>query len=154
MSDLCVPINADFIAQIILRSDGRHDVATVVNNVLEDFLDRTYGDPIVWSEKHAEEAGDLSHQDRLQEYGDPRKGFQWQNLFLPNGTQLRATPFGKSLIAEVKRQRLIYQDQDVSPSRFASIAWNNTSRSAPRDLWVKRPGDDGWTQAIILLRSR
>jgi hypothetical protein len=150
MTTLGVPVSADLVGQIILRSEGRHDVATVVNNVLEDFLERTRGDADIWGEKHAEEVLDDSLQESLREYGERNKGLFWQNLFLPNRTQLRALPFGRPVVAEVKRQRLTYNGAEVSPSRFASMAWNNTSRNAWRDLWVKRPGDAEWTQALIL----
>jgi len=133
MSDLSVPINADLVSQIILRSQGRHDVARMVNGVLSDFLDRTYGDADILSEAHAEEAAGDGLRERLREYGDSTKGYWWQRTMLPNGTQLRAQPYGKIKIAEVKRQQVTYEGAVVSPSQFASIAWNNTARSAPRD---------------------
>jgi hypothetical protein len=153
MTQLSVPIDANLVTQIVLRSRGRHDVAALVNNVIRDFLDRTLGDANTWSEEHAEEAADLELRDRLHEYGDPTKFYRWQHLRLPNGSQLRARPYGKTKVAEVKRQQLVFEGVAMSPSRFASAAWNNTSRSAPRDLEVKRPGDSDWLPAHQLLQQ-
>jgi hypothetical protein len=151
MTQLSVPIDANLVAQIILRSRGRHDVGVVVNNVLSDFLERTLGDADIWSAEHAEEAADPGLREWLQEYGDPSKGYRWQHLLLPNGTQLRARPYGHAKIAEVKRQQVVFEGTSMSPSQFASVAWNRTSRSAPRDLEVKRPGDTEWQSARQLL---
>ncbi|MFI4966403.1 MAG: hypothetical protein ACHP9T_13665 [Caulobacterales bacterium] len=149
-------MNADLVSEIILRSRGRHDVVTVVNNVVSDFLDRTFGDADVWSLEHALEAADESIGEKLREYGDPSKGLPWKHQFeprlilLPNGTQLRAQPYGVVKIAEVKRQQLWFEGAALSPSQFASRAWNNTSRSAWRDLEVKLPDALDWVPAKAL----
>ena len=156
MSTLSAPIDSALVSEIVLRSRGRRDVVSIVNNVMSDFLERTYGDADIWSPEHADDAADESVGDKLREYGDPSKGLVWAHQFeprlvqLPNGTQVRARPYGTIKVAEVKRQQLWFEGVALSPSRFASKAWNNTSRSAWRDLEVKRPEDADWIPAKSL----
>ena len=79
--------------------------------------------------------------------GDPSKGYQWKDLFLPNGTKLRMTYQGRNHYAEVRNERLKHEGEDLSPSQFACKIADNTSRNAWRDLWVKLPGKADWQLA-------
>jgi hypothetical protein len=145
-----VPVRMELVKEIVMRSQGRVDPAGLIENVLVDFLDKTRGDPDIWSKEHAEEVAEETTSGSLSEYGLPSKGYSWQSLFLPNGTQLKMPYQGKDHFAEIRHQQLYYQSVPCSPSQFASRVARNTSRNAWRDIWVKRPGDDEWRLALTL----
>lgn len=144
MSVLSVSVRSDLIAEIILRSRGKANVASMIEHSIETFLDRTRGDPDIWSEEHAESVADEEVDDTLVKYGHPAKGYHWQNVFLPNGSQLKISYKGGEKLAEVRHQQIYYDGTPCSPSQFASRVANNTSRNAWRDIWVKRPTDRDW----------
>lgn len=144
MSTLSVAIREDLIAEFILRSRGRIDVSFVFEEILESYLERTRGDPDIWSVEHAEEVEDDVVDEQLDFYGNPLKGYRWQSLFLPNGTKLKMKYRGEEKIAEVRHQQIYYNEKPCSPSQFASQVANNTSRDAWRDIWILRPNDKDW----------
>lgn len=144
MPTLSVPISADLIAQIILRSNGRADVASMVEHSLETFLDRTRGDPDIWSEEHAEQVALEEDDDEAKKVGDLNRGYLWSGVFLPNGTTLRIEYKGEYHFADVRHQTIVYEGEACSPSQFASRAAGNTSRNAWRDIWLRYPGTAGW----------
>lgn len=154
MSHLAVPIDADLIAEIILRSEGKADVAQLIENVLENFLERTRGDADIWSDAHAEAVAEEDEDDTLMRFGAGTKGYRWQGVFLPNGTKLKSTYKGEDKFAEVRHQQIYYEARPCSPSEFASRVANNTSRNAWRDVWVKRPSDRDWVFANMLRTGR
>ncbi len=150
MSSLSVSLRADLVSEIILRSKGRADVAVIVENVVESFLDRTRGDPDIWSEEHAAAVADEDIDDTLIRLGPPSKGYHWQNVFLPNGTALKVTYKGRDQFAEVRHQQVYYEDKPCSPSQYVRRVANNTSRNAWHDIWVKRPADRDWVFSDLL----
>jgi hypothetical protein len=85
-------------------------------------------------------------------YGKITEGYQWERVFLRNSTQLRARYKGKEYCAEVRHNQVWFKDTSVTPSKFASIAANNTTRNAWRDLSVKLLGDD-WVRAEVVRQS-
>lgn len=150
MTHLAVPVHSELIAEIILRSEGKADVAVMIENVLGDFLDRTRGDPDIWSNAHALAVIEEDEDDSLVAYGSATKGYRWSGVFLPNGTKLKSTYKGEDKLAEVRHQQIYYEERPCSPSEFASRVANNTSRNAWRDVWVKRPDDRAWVFANTL----
>ena len=120
-----------------------------IHQAVESFLDRTEGDGNVWPKKLSEEE-DAGFQ---AEYGDPERGYQWYPLFLPNGTKIRMKYGGQQSYAEIRHERLQAGEEHMSPSRFASLVANNTSRNAWQDLYIKRPGDGSWQLADTLRRQ-
>lgn len=153
MNELAIPIRADLVSEIILRSRGRADVVRMVEHSVESFLDRTRGDGDIWSAEHAEEVEDEELDDTLARIGHPSKGYNWSGVFLPNGTSLRVDYKGGHCYAEVRHQQIFYEDEPCSPSEFASRAANNTSRNAWRDVWVKKPGASTWEFSNTLRRT-
>jgi hypothetical protein len=74
------------------------------------------------------------------------RGYQWKNLFLPDGTQIRMPYKGTFYYANVESDQIIYEGKSISPGSLANqIA--SSSRNAWRDLWIKRPEDKEWTLA-------
>lgn len=74
------------------------------------------------------------------------RGYQWKNLFLPDGTQIRMQYKGAYSYAKVEGDEITYQGKPISPGRLANfIAGSN--RNSWRDLWIKRPEDKEWRLA-------
>jgi hypothetical protein len=154
MSHLSVPIHEDIIAEIVIRSEGKAGIARLIESVVGDYLERTRGDASIWSDAHAEAVAEEKEDDTLIRYGAATRGYHWDRVFLPNGTTLKTTYKGKDGFAEVRHQQIYYQDLPCSPSQFASQVANNTSRSAWRDIWVKRPSDRSWVFANMIRTGR
>lgn len=152
-----IHIPDEVYAEFILRMGRSVDVDGWVVDIVSDYLDRTENDDSIWaSESYLERLADKETEAFLAEYGSPNKGYQWQNVFLPNGSRLKMTYRGVEHIAEVKNERIIYEGNECSPSEFASRAANNTSRSAPRDLSIKFPDSNNWENAksVMVLGRR
>jgi len=147
MSHLSVPVSADLVSEIILRSNGRADVAAMVEHSLQTFLDRTRGDAEIWSEEHADRVTQEDEDDLINAVGDPTRGYNWSGVFLPNGTRLRVEYKGDLMFADVRHQNIVFRDEVCSPSQFVSRAANNTSRNAWRDVWIQYPETSKWVFA-------
>ncbi len=74
------------------------------------------------------------------------RGYQWKNVFLPHGTQIRMPYKGAYHYAKVEGDQVIYQGKPISPGSLANTI-AASSRNAWRDLWIKRPEDNEWTLA-------
>ncbi|MDX0769594.1 hypothetical protein GOD80_18395 [Sinorhizobium medicae] len=147
MTMLSIPIRNDLIAEIFIRSNGAINPTDLVESLLADYLERTRGDTTIWTEDQLSRIDEKSRGKFLIKFGDPGRGFSWQGVFLPNGTQLRVRYRRKEYFANVRHGQVYYEDQPCSPSQFASRAANNTSRNAWNDVWVKRPSDVDWVFA-------
>jgi hypothetical protein len=76
----------------------------------------------------------------------PTHGYMWKQLFLPAGTLARMKYKGKWYQAEVVGNDFLYHSELMSPSQFANQV-TNSNRNAWKDIFIKRPGDSGWTLA-------
>lgn len=151
-SYIFVPLHVKLYAELIQRS-GKADVSVYINNIVTDFLDRTEGDAQIWSSEYIEKIAEKQDEEFVDRYGDPSRGYQWQTVYLPNGTQIRMTYRGDSTYGEVRHGKLFLGEESMSPSEFARHVANNTSRNAWRDIYVKFPGDGGWLLADDLRRQ-
>lgn len=151
-----VALPAEMYAEFILRSGKHIDVGARIASIIQDFLDRTYGDPNIWSDEHAEKVGeqDGTQAELRQMYGDLLKGYQWQTVFLPNGTKVRMLYQGQYSYAEIQHEKLVHEGSDYSPSEFARKVANDTSRNAWRDLDLQFPGSKEWEQANVVRKQR
>lgn len=78
--------------------------------------------------------------------GQPLRGFQWKNIFLPDGTSLRTSYFQEIEFAKVVGDRILADDGvELSPSQFANR--RAKGRNAWRFVWLRFPGDDYWVRA-------
>jgi hypothetical protein len=80
-------------------------------------------------------------------------GYHWRPLLLPPGTQIRMTYKGRTSHAEIVGDDFIHDGNKLSPSAFANMVADGTSRNAWRDLWIKRPSDREFQLADDLRRS-
>lgn len=71
------------------------------------------------------------------------RGYQWKNLFLPEGTEIRMQYKGSYYYAKVEEDAIIYEGNPISPGSLANSI-TSSSRNAWRDLWIKRPQDREW----------
>lgn len=79
----------------------------------------------------------------------PDCGYQWKQVFLPHGTQVRMQCDTQWHYADVVGDELVYHGRALSP-RQLTIAIAGDGRNAWRDLWIRRPGEKGWVAASRL----
>ncbi|MCH8322636.1 MAG: hypothetical protein IIB64_06125 [Proteobacteria bacterium] len=138
----------------ILRSGKSVDVEGWIQNIVEDFLDRTKFDGAIWPIEYLDEVEGKEAKEWEKKYGDPEKGFQWKALFLPNGTLIKMPYKDQDFIAEVRHQFIHFAGKTYnSPSLLASRIASSTSRNAWRDFYIKRPKDDKFAPASFLRRQ-
>lgn len=75
------------------------------------------------------------------------RGYQWKNVFLPEGTQIRMQYQGAYSYAKVEGDDLTFQGSPISPGSLAKTIAGGFNRNAWRDLWIKRPEDKEWILA-------
>ncbi|MRW92216.1 hypothetical protein GJ699_19665 [Duganella sp. FT80W] len=74
------------------------------------------------------------------------RGYQWKQVFLPNGTELRVVHGGRSTYAKVEDEQIISDGTPTTPSRLANVRGCGT-RNAWRTIWLRFPGTSRWQQA-------
>lgn len=152
MNTICINIDSEIVSEMFLRQGPKTDVSSWIENVVWDYLERTADDGD-WSEAYyAYRAQQQGEGDFVAKFGDPKEGYHWAPLFLPNGTSIRMEYKRDTAYATVKFGKIDYQGNSYSPSEFARAVANNTSRNAWRDLLIKRPGDTDWVLADDLRR--
>lgn len=76
-------------------------------------------------------------------------GFQWKQLFLPDGTLLRTIFNGKNHHCRVEGGQVIHDGKASSPNRFAN-ALGGTRRNAWEVIWIMLPQCQEWRRADAL----
>lgn len=79
------------------------------------------------------------------------RGYQWKQLFLPEGTLLRTVLGGGSHDAVVTGDHIIFNGNIITPSEFANCV-GARRRSAWHTLWILLPGESEWKSADSLRR--
>lgn len=82
----------------------------------------------------------------------PARGYLWKTVFLPHGSQLRMQHAGRTYLAEVQGDQIIFNGTAVSP-RGMTLAITGAGRNAWRDLVVRLPGERFWKAASRLRRD-
>ncbi|USX27660.1 hypothetical protein NHH73_04970 [Oxalobacteraceae bacterium OTU3CINTB1] len=78
--------------------------------------------------------------------GQAIRGFQWKNVFLPEGTTLRTSYCDVVEFAKVVGDRIVSEDDMwLTPSMFANR--HAKGRNAWRFVWLRFPGNDHWVRA-------
>lgn len=151
MNSISVPIDAELIGELFLRVGPKADVSAYIEGVFRDYLERTADDQ--WSDAYyAHRQEQLNVKDFVSEFGDPKGGYHWAPLFLPNGTLVRMVYQKETFNAAVKNNKIEFDGQSLSPSEMARRVAKGTNRNAWRDLLIKRPGDTDWQLADELRR--
>jgi len=82
----------------------------------------------------------------LRRNGRAIHGFQWKNIFLPDGTSLRTSHGDSVEFAKVVGDHIVSDDgTSLTPSSFANR--HAKGRNAWRFVWLRFPGDDYWIRA-------
>ena len=80
-------------------------------------------------------------------------GYQWKQVFLLEGTRLRAC-FGKQpYYARVEGAQIKYGEHAVSPSCFANLHGSG-NRNAWKAIWLRFPGSEEWLLADVCRSAR
>jgi len=83
----------------------------------------------------------------LHKNGAPVRGFQWKNIFLPDGTNLRTSYRQTVEFAKVVGEHILSEDgRSLTPSLFANR--HTAGRNAWRFIWLRFPGEGHWIRAI------
>lgn len=152
MSNLCIPISARLIGELYLRRGPSADISGWIENILEDYLDRTEEDE-GWNSEYYEYISERKwSKAEFDEFGDPKRGYYWTPIFLPNGTEISMEYKREKHVAVVKHEKIHFKDKTYTPSEFARVVANNTSRNAWRDLFIRKPGEAKWILADQLRR--
>jgi len=146
-------IDAALHNELVLRTRKPSDVTHYIEHAITTFLDRTERDMDLWSDDYLTGLEEIDANSTLALFGDPQKGYHWQNLFLPNATNLKITYKGRDSAAEIRHQKLVFLGAEYTPSEWARHVANNTNRNAWRDIWVQFPGTSSWQLADVLRRA-
>ncbi|MEJ7808453.1 MAG: hypothetical protein WKG03_21340 [Telluria sp.] len=76
------------------------------------------------------------------------RGYQWKNLFLPEGTDLRMRYMGTWYHAKIEGDALMYGGESMSPREW-TLYVTGSIRNAWRDIWIRRNVTEGWTRALM-----
>ncbi len=151
MATVSVSIDSEIIGEMFLRAGPKIDVAGWIETIVSDYLERTADDQ--WSDAYyAYREQQASVEDFVSEYGDPKGGYHWAPVFLPNGTLIRMNYMKEVFSAAVRNNKIEFKGEFFSPSELARIIANGTNRNAWRDLLIKRPGDTDWQIADDIRR--
>jgi hypothetical protein len=125
-SFVAIPVPHALYARLAARYPG--GVATLVETVVQDFLDRT--------------------EDEFEFLRSSRKGVHWESMFLPDGSQVRTKYYGDHQVADIAHGKIVWNGETYpSMSRLASAMRGDTSNNAWKVLEVKRPTDAEWQLA-------
>ena len=137
--------------KILVRSGGRLDPAILAADQVEGFIERNMMDSTFWSEEGLKQFEAEFQAMAKNNFGNPEMGYQWQQVFLPNGTKMRITYKNRNYFAQVQNERVVADGKKYSsPSEWVSAKADNTSRNAWRDVWIMRPDESAWRFANTL----
>lgn len=83
---------------------------------------------------------------RDREVATDLKGYQWKQLFLPNGTCLRTVVNGEHVTARVTENAVVYGGKNTSPAQFVNRAYGFRCNAWSR-IWLLLPGQTEWRLA-------
>jgi|GEM_PF-703483 len=80
-------------------------------------------------------------------------GYQWKQVFLPEGTRLRASFGREPYFATVVGAEIKYEGHAVSPSCFANLHGSG-NRNAWKTIWLRLLGSSEWLLADVCRSAR
>lgn len=104
------------LTQFMTKHGVRKEMVDVVDEALKNWMDA------LQASKAEEQASTLN-------------GYQWRQLFLPEGAKLRTICEGVHYIAHVEGCKLVYAGRSCSPSQFVNLI-HRTCRHAWKTIWV------------------
>ncbi len=123
-SFVAIPMSQELFMRLASRYPA--SAASVVEQVVEDFLDRTKDDDMP----------------------SDTNPFLWDQLQLPSGTKVRTKHYGEFQVAEVQDGKVYWDGEEFkSMSQVARAMRGNTSNNAWVVLEIQYPGQTNWTLA-------
>lgn len=74
------------------------------------------------------------------------RGYQWKQLFLPEGTMLRQAFQGTAYYARVVGEKILCNEAHISPSQFVNMHGGG-NRNAWHTIWLRFPRETVWRRA-------
>ncbi|WP_426338800.1 hypothetical protein ACN9MZ_20665 [Pseudoduganella sp. S-14] len=79
-------------------------------------------------------------------------GYQWKNVFLPDGTTLRNVYRRTSYLAHVEGRALRFEGKSVSAAQFVNQV-GGSFRNAWETIWIGFPNEGEWQRAMNLRKK-
>ncbi|KQZ28117.1 hypothetical protein [Duganella sp. Root1480D1] len=76
-------------------------------------------------------------------------GYQWKDVFLPDGAILRNVYKRTSYLAYVRGRELLFEGKAVSPAQFVNQI-SGSFRNAWETIWIRLPNEVEWKRAVTL----
>jgi len=150
-----VPVDTGLSNECVRRSkEMDFDLASLLETLLIKHLNENNPDSVAWQMDGLDPILRTVRDEQVERCGSPREGYQWQTLFLPNGTRLMAKYKGKPHYAEVQHSKIVDDAGSYSPSEWASKVANHTSRNAWRDIYVQDPITGEFCLADVLRHKK
>jgi hypothetical protein len=122
-SFVAIPMSRELHDELARRYPN--SVASVVEHVVQDFLDRM--------------------ADYKSEPRQKPSGVHWGSVFLPDGTQLRTKHYGSHNVADIEEGAPWWDGvKYTSIAQMANAMRGGTNNNAWKVLEVKRPQDPAW----------
>lgn len=80
-------------------------------------------------------------------------GYQWKEVYLPEGTRLRASFGRQPWFAVVEDAEIKYGEHAISSSCFANL-YGSGNRNAWKAVWLRLPGSEEWLLADVCRSAR
>ena len=80
-------------------------------------------------------------------------GYQWKEVFLPEGTKLRASFGDEPYFAMIEGAQIKHGGRTLSPSCFANLRGSG-NRNAWKAIWLRLPGSEAWLPADVCRSAR
>lgn len=122
------------------------NVSRSVVSVLQQFIEYAKDNAEWKTDSFFPEAivSEINRRSYIWKHRDFRRGIE-----LPSGTEIKMTYKGRDYLGLIVEGSIKYNGTYYkSMSKLASHIAGNTSRSAPRDISIKRPNESGWTSAL------
>lgn len=130
-SFVSVPLPTALVNSLLTRFP--HGISSLIENVVNDYLDRTEEDFVL---------------------PNKTEGVHWEALFLPSGTEVRTKYFGEYKTAVVEGENIVWDGKTYSSfARLTNAMRGGTMNNAWNELHVKRPTDETWISAQSIRRS-
>ena len=150
-----VNVDIGLYNEYVRRSkDHNANVSAQIEVMLANFLEENDQEDITWNLDGCSSLLQEGRDEQIKRCGSPREGYQWQLLFLPNGTRLMAKYKGEQQFAEVRFSKIVDDDGKYTPSEWASKVANNTVRNAWREIWVHDPSTGKYQLADMLRKKQ
>jgi len=95
--------------------------------------------------------GWMAQFEAAESKGKPRTidGYQWKDVFLPDGTTLRNVYRRTSYLAHIDGRELHFKGRSVSPAQFVNEV-GGSYRNAWKTVWIRFPNENEWKLAMTL----